>query len=90
MESRGQQGELSCPTTCSQLQTQQEERHLISYTTLLPQWEEEKLSPPPATAQPMRDYHNPANEKPLYFKFPVSSVAFLFTAALPVRPPPTP
>ena len=31
-----------------------------------------KIFPCLATAQPMRHYHNSANEKPLYFKLPVS------------------
>ena len=46
--------------------------HLHS-TTLLPQQEEGRFSPHPATAQPMRDCHNSASEKPLHFKLPVSS-----------------
>ena len=32
-------------------------------SALLPQQEEEKISPGPVTAQPMRSCHNPANEK---------------------------
>ena len=34
--------------------------------------EEKKISPPLATTQPMRHYHNSANEKSLHFKLPVS------------------
>ena len=37
------------------------------------QQEEERFSPCLVTAQPMRDDHNSANEKPLYFKLLVSS-----------------
>lgn len=32
----------------------------------------------------MRDRHNPANEKPLYFELPVYSNRFLFAKALPL------
>ena len=42
-------------------------------TTLPPQQEEGRFSPHLATAQLMRDCHNSANEKPLYFKLAVSS-----------------
>ena len=35
--------------------------------------EEDRFSPCLATAQPMRDYHYSANEKPLYLELPVSS-----------------
>ena len=35
--------------------------------------EKERFSPCSATAQSTKDHHNSANEKPLYFKLPVSS-----------------
>lgn len=34
--------------------------------------DEGKFSPPLAMAQPMRDCHNPANEKPPHLELPVS------------------
>jgi len=40
---------------------------------LVSQQEKERFSTPPATAPPMRDCHNSANEKPLYFELPVYS-----------------
>lgn len=43
------------------------------FSTLLPQQEEGRFSASPATAQPMRDCYNPANEKPLRINRPVSS-----------------
>lgn len=43
------------------------------FSTLLLLQEEGGSSPHPATTQPMKDYYNSGNEKPLYFKSPVSS-----------------
>lgn len=57
----------------------QEEAYLVSptegrkmFSTLLPQQEEGRFSPPLAMAQPMRDSHNLASEKPRHFELPVS------------------
>lgn len=64
MDLGGWQAELSCSTTDGQLQTQQEETDLAHrYFTIFPL----------ATAQPMRDSHKSANEKPPYFQLPVYS-----------------
>lgn len=40
---------------------------------LLPQQEEEKITPRPVTTQPIGDCHNSASEKSLYFELSVSS-----------------
>lgn len=44
---------------------------------LTTQQEEERISHCQATAQPIRDCHNSASEKPVYFKLPVSSNGLL-------------
>ena len=79
MVSGGQKQGLSCTyhLTSIQITTGREGRtfHLWQEVTLLyyHQQEEKRFSPPLPTAQPMRDSHNSANEKPLYFELPVSS-----------------
>lgn len=72
MESGGQRGELSGATT-PQLQTQQEETSCTRVLLYHPSKRRKVFTPPLATAQPMRDYHCSANEKPLYCKCPVYS-----------------
>lgn len=63
MESGSQKRELSHPTSPCHLQTQTgRDVPLQVNAALLPQLEEEGFSPPPPTAQPMRDCHNSANE----------------------------
>lgn len=43
--------------------------------------QEEGRAPQLATTQPMKDFYNSANEKPLHFKFPVSSnVLFVYNS----------
>lgn len=79
MESGSQKRELSHPTIPCQLQTQTgRDVPLQVNAALLPQLEEEGFSPSPTTAQPMRDCHNSANEKPLHFEFPVKSNGLAF------------
>lgn len=48
-----------------------------------------RFPPPPATAQPMRDSHSSANEKPLYCERPVYSNELLVYSSLPEFPPPS-
>ena len=57
------------------------------FSTLPQEQKEERFSPPPAKAQPMRDCHNLANEKPLHFELPLpSNVPFVDRQLLPTCP----
>ena len=51
------------------------------YITSLQGLEEERLSSALATAQPMKDSHSSANEKPLYSNSQFTPMDFLFTSA---------
>lgn len=52
-----------------------------------PSKRKEGFPPPLATAQPMRDWHNSANEKPLYFKLPIYSNGLFVHNGPPNFPP---
>lgn len=60
----GQQGELLCST-------QQEEMNLAQGYLTIPAGGRKAYLLALATAQPIRDSHNLANEKPPYFQLPV-------------------
>lgn len=61
--------------------------HLTGSDTASSQQEKEEIPSYPVTSQPMRDCHNAANEKSLYFKLSVSSNR-LFTTAIKEWPSP--
>ena len=67
-------------TTGWQLQPNRKSGTLQVDTTLLPQQEDERFSSFLATAQPMRDCHHSANEKPIYFKLQVYYKGVFMTA----------
>ena len=66
------EGELSCPNTPCQLQTQLGRD--VPYKSMLLyylSWRKKGFLLPPTTAQPMRHCHSSANKEPLHFEFPV-------------------
>ena len=92
MELGGQKGELSRTYYLMSIEFptgRDIALHLQQEVTLLfyPQQEEERFSPCLAAAQPMRDCHDSASEKPLYFELPVSSNG-LFVYNSPSQLPP--
>lgn len=60
--------------------------HMATTATTLPRAEEGRFLPPPATAQPIREDHSSANEKPLPCSSQFTPVDFLFTSAAPKSP----
>ena len=75
LEPRGQTGDFSCTCHLTSVQIPTGRDYLASlagsdFTTPA---RERKISSCLATAQPMRDWYNAANEKPLHFELPVSS-----------------
>lgn len=71
------------------LQTQRKRQIFQGGIALLSQWEEEGLSSALATAQPMRERHNSANEKPLQFELSVYPNGLFVYSSLPKVPLPS-
>ena len=74
MQPRGQKGDFcTCHLTSVQIPTGRDYLASLAESDFTTPARERKISSCLATAQPMRDWHNAANEKPLHFELPVSS-----------------